>query len=199
MHKSAKKTNQAHNTVYDQVIHTALHLFTKQGYFNTSIPDIVHSSGCSTGSIYHHFKDKEGIASALYENLLERMNSSLDEIEQKHPTSKLRCRAVIELLFHLTETEPEVMEFILYAKHKEFLPGKRPICSSKPFQKMREFVVLGVDKGEFYPMDDLIAASSLYGGALRMIYLRLDGVLNYSLMDKLEEVWKCAWRSVAIQ
>jgi hypothetical protein len=125
------------------------------------------------------------------------MNVALDEIEQQFSTSKQRCRAVIELLFHITETEPEVMEFILYAKHKEFLPGKSPICSSKPFQKMREFVIDGITNGEIYPIDDLVAASSLYGGALRMIYLHLDGVLDFSLQDKLEDVWECAWRSVA--
>ena len=46
----------------DQVMASALRLFTGQGYFNTSIPDIVKDSGISTGSIYHHFGDKEGIA-----------------------------------------------------------------------------------------------------------------------------------------
>ncbi|MDX2506945.1 MAG: TetR/AcrR family transcriptional regulator [Gammaproteobacteria bacterium] len=199
MARVSKKINHPNNKVYDQVIDAALHLFTKQGYFNTSIPNIVHTSGCSTGSIYHHFKDKEGIAKALYEHLLKRMNVSLDEIEQQFPSSKQRCRAVIELLFHITETEPEVMEFILYAKHKEFLPGNSPICSSRPFQKMREFVVMGIADGSLYPIDDLVVASSLYGGALRMIYLHLDGALNGSLMDKLDDVWECAWRSVAIQ
>lgn len=199
MPKMTKKTNSPGNNIYERVINSALHLFTKQGYFKTSIPDIVRSSGCSTGSIYHHFKDKEGIADALYESILKRMNIALDDIEQQFPTPKQRCRAVIELLFHVTETEPEVMEFILYAKHKEFLPENAPICSSKPFQKMRGFVIAGIADGELYPIDDLVAASSLYGGALRMIYLRLDGVLDYSLMDKLDDIWECAWRSVAVK
>ncbi len=197
MTKINKKSELPVKGVHERVINASLLLFTKQGYFNTSVPDIVKASGCSTGSIYHHFKDKEGIASALYESLVMRMNLALDEIEMQFPTSKQRCRAVIKLLFRITETEPEVMEFILYAKHKEFLPGNSPICSSRPFQKMREFVTTGITNGELDPVDDLVAAASLYGGALRLIFLRLDGVIKHSLMDKLDDVWKCAWRSVA--
>lgn len=197
MTKASKKTDLPVKGVHERVINASLILFTKQGYFNTSVPDIVKASGCSTGSIYHHFKDKEGIASALYESLVMRMNLALDEIEIQFPTSKLRCRAVIEFLFRVTETEPEVMEFILYAKHKEFLPGNSPICSSRPFLKMREFVTAGIADGELYPVDDLVAAASLYGGALRLIFLRLDGVIEHSLMEKFDDVWKCAWRSVA--
>ncbi|MFK5891920.1 MAG: TetR/AcrR family transcriptional regulator [Pseudomonadota bacterium] len=197
MTKTSKKTDLPTKGVHERVINASLLLFTRQGYFNTSVPDIVKASGCSTGSIYHHFKDKEGIARALYESLVMRMNLALDEIEAQFPTSKQRCRAVIELLFRITEAEPEVMEFILYAKHKEFLPGNSPICSSRPFQKMREFVSAGIESGELAPVDDLIAAASLYGGALRLIFLRLDGVIENSLMEKLDDVWKCAWRSVA--
>ncbi|MCW8931297.1 MAG: TetR/AcrR family transcriptional regulator [Gammaproteobacteria bacterium] len=197
MTKANKKVIQSGKGVHERVIDASLHLFTQQGYFNTSVPDIVKASNCSTGSIYHHFKDKEGIANALYESLLHRMNAVLGEIEQQFPTSKQRCRAVIELLFQLTETEPDVMEFIIYAKHKEFLPGNNPICSSRPFQKMREFITEGIANGELEPIDDMVAAASIYGGALRLIVLRLDGVIEHSLMDKLDDVWKCAWRSVA--
>lgn len=179
------------------MIDAALLLFTRKGYFNTSLPDIVQASGCSTGSIYHHFKGKEGIAQALYEDLLSRMDAELDQIERSYPTSKPRCRAVIERLFQITEDEPEVMEFMLYARHREFLPGNDPICSSRPFQQMREFVTEGIAAGEIAPIDDTVAAAAVYGGALRMIYLRLDGVLNEPLPSKLDEVWRCAWRSVA--
>lgn len=198
MSKSSSKVNIRKSDIRERVIDAALHLFTQQGYFNTSIPDIVSASNCSTGSIYHHFKDKEGIAKALFESLVERMNIAFDDIENQYSSAHDRCHAIIKLLFFITETEPDIMNFILYARHKEFLPNNNPICSSRPFQKMREFVTKGMTDGEILAMDDIVAAASIYGGALRMIHLRLDGVLNKSLMDKLDDVWKCAWRSVVI-
>lgn len=181
----------------EQVLDAALNLFTEQGYFNTSIPDIVKASSVSTGSIYHHFRDKEGIAKRLYESLVERMESHFDEIETHHASAHDRCRAVIALLFRITEHEPAIMRFMLFSRHREFIPDQQPVCSSRPFVQMREMVTAGMAAGEIRQMTPIVAAAGVFGGALRLIQLRLDGVLNTPLPEYLDEIWQCAWRSVA--
>ncbi|MCK5394527.1 MAG: TetR/AcrR family transcriptional regulator [Gammaproteobacteria bacterium] len=187
---------KSNRNIPEVVLEAAIQLFTKQGYFNTSVPDIVRESGVSTGSIYHHFGDKEGIAKALFEMLVGRMENAFNDIERQHDTAQARCRAVIELLFRVTEEEPEVMTYMLFVKHKEFMPDMAPICSSKPFRQMRQMIVDGMNNGEVRSMDDTVAAASVFGGALRMISLRLDGVLEQSLEEYLDEIWSCAWQSV---
>jgi AcrR family transcriptional regulator len=182
----------------EQVLAAALTLFTEQGYFNTSIPDIVKASSVSTGSIYHHFGDKEGIARQLYETLVQRMEAALGEIETAHESTADRCKAVVELLFRMTEEEPEVMRFMLFSRHREFIPDQKPVCSSRPFVQMRELVTAGMRNGEVREMSPIVAASAVFGGALRLIQLRLDGILDAPLPQYLEEIWQCAWRSVAI-
>ena len=182
----------------DQVLGAALALFTEQGYFNTSIPDIVKASSVSTGSIYHYFRDKEGIARQLYETLLERMETAFAEIEATHETTHDRCRAVIELLFRMTEEEPAVMRFMLFSRHREFIADQKPICSSRPFVQMREMVTAGMGSGDVREMAPIVAASAVFGGALRLIQLRLDGILDAPLPGCLDEIWQCAWRSVAL-
>ncbi len=189
---------KSNRNIREQVLDTAIYLFTQQGYFNTSIPDIVRESGVSTGSIYHHFGDKEGIAKALFDMLIVRMENVFSDIERQHDTAQARCRAVIELLFRIAEEEPEVMTYMLFIKHRELMPGMAPICSSKPFRQMREMIAKGIKAGEVRPMDDMVAAASVFGGALRMISLRLDGVLERPLDEYLDEIWSCAWRSVSL-
>lgn len=181
----------------DQILSATLLLFTKKGYFNTSIHDIVRESGISVGSVYHHFSDKEGVASALYNNLLERMNAELANIMKLHTSAHDRCRAVIGLLFDITEQEPEVMEFMLYTKHRDFLPDEIPVCSSKPFELMREIVAQGMASGEIRTMDVMVASTCLYGGPIRMITARLDGQLPKQLSTYMDEIWTCSWRAVA--
>ena len=193
----AASTSKQKRNVHEQVLGTAIRLFTDQGYFNTSIPDIVRESGVSTGSIYHHFGDKEGVAIALFNNLVERMEKEFDDIERRNINAHDSCRAIIELLFKITEHEPEVMSFMLFVKHKEFMPGMAPVCSSRPFKQMRAMVSQGMVTGEVKRLDEMVAASSVFGGALRLISLRLDGVLENSLDNYIEEVWDCAWRSVS--
>jgi AcrR family transcriptional regulator len=193
----AASANRKIRNVHQQVLGTAIRLFTEQGYFNTSVPAIVRESGVSTGSIYHHFGDKEGVAIALFNNLVERMEKEFDDIEHRNNNAHDRCRAIIELLFEITEKEPEVMSFMLFVKHKEFMPGMAPVCSSRPFKQMRAMVSRGMGTGEVKQLDEMVAASSIFGGALRLISLRLDGVLENSLEHYIEEIWDCAWRSVS--
>jgi AcrR family transcriptional regulator len=49
------------------ILDTALDLFSHRGYGATSMRDIAGKAGVSTGSVYHHFKDKESIFQALLE------------------------------------------------------------------------------------------------------------------------------------
>ncbi|MHB1913543.1 MAG: TetR/AcrR family transcriptional regulator [Acidiferrobacteraceae bacterium] len=180
----------------EQVLRTALRLFTEQGYFNTSVHDIARMAQVSIGSIYHHFKDKEGIAKALFEQLVTRMGAAFDAIEDAHKTAHDRCHAVVELLFTMTEEEPAVMAYMLHAQHQEFMPGELPVCSSRPFTQMRAMAAAGMDTGEMRRMDPLVAATCLFGGPIRMISLRLDGILKNPLPQYLDEVWSASWRSV---
>ncbi len=190
-------TNVQPGQIREQIIVAALHLFTRRGYFNTSVPDMARTAQVSVGSIYHHFKDKEDVARALYLSLLEGTQAELSRIAVTHATAGGRCRAVIAMLFELTETSREAMDFMLYAKHREFLSDQRPVCSSLPFETMRDFVQQGMDQGEIQRMDVMVASASLFGGALRLITARLDGVLAEPLPDRLDAVWECAWRSIA--
>ncbi len=182
---------------HDKVLGTALQLFTRRGYFNTSMRDITRESGVSTGSVYHYFKDKEGVASALYQQLVSRMQDELERIVARHTSAHDQCRAVVELLFRICQQEPDVMSFMLYIRHREFLPRERPVCSSRPFEMMRDMVADGMRRGEIRPMDSLTAASCLFGGPIRLITLALDGILDKPLNECLDDAWACSWRAVA--
>jgi AcrR family transcriptional regulator len=181
----------------ERVLAAGLRLFTRHGYFNATTHDIARESRVSIGAIYHHFRDKEGIARGVYTMLLERMVGIIHDICQVHSSTHDRCRALMAELFKLAEEEPEAMEFMLYAKHREFLPGEKPICSSKPFAMMRDLVREGAERGEVRAIDPMVAAVSLFGGAIRMIIARLDGVVDRALPEYLDEVWACGWRAIA--
>lgn len=158
--------------------------------------DITRESEVSTGSIYHYFKDKEGVAAALYQSLIERMRSELEEIINTHETAHDQCHAVISLLFQIAQEEPETMTFMLYTKHREFLPRELPVCSSEPFRIMRSIVERGMERGEIEQRDALVASTCVFGGAIRMVTSYLDGILESPLSDYLDEVWSCSWRAV---
>ncbi len=180
-----------------RILDTALRLFGSVGYFNTSLQDIRREADVSIGTIYHYFQNKEAIAGALYQELVAMMSSTLDSIFAAHDATHSRGRAVMAFFFEMTETAPEAMHYILYARHQEFMPAQVPICSAEPFAKIVRMVVRGMERGEIRTMHPMIATTTLFGGAMRLIHLYLDGVLDMPLGSCLEESWECGWRAVA--
>ena len=155
----------------ESILSVALKLFTERGYFNTSVHDIQKHAQVSIGSIYHHFANKEAIAKALYVHIEESMNVAVDGIMGENKTTHDRCKAVISYLFETAEENPEIMQYMLYAKHREFMPDEKPVCSSRPFTLMKEMVVGGMENGEIRTMDPNVAAVAIFGGAIRLIFL----------------------------
>lgn len=181
----------------DRVLDAALELFAERGYFTTSVHDIARLAEVSIGSIYHHFGDKEGMAQALVSLLTTHMEGLIRSGAAGHGSAHDRARGVVARLFQFAEQEPRAMDFMLTARHREFLPSAPPVCASRPFQMMREIVAEGMETGEIERMDVMIAASCLFGGPLRLIATRIDGLLDRPLPETLDEVWPLAWRSVA--
>lgn len=179
-----------------QILDAALHLYSGKGYFNTSIHDIQRAADVSMGSIYNHFTGKEAIARALYDDLLDRMEKLVDEVTASCSGTHARGRAMVEKLFELAESEPEQIGFILNARHREFLMDEPGICSSRPFVKMRDIILDGMHNGEVRRMDPWVAASLAFGPALRMISLRLDGMVPTPLTQTLEELWETTWAAL---
>jgi len=49
------------------IVEKSLQLFTVKGYFNTSVNDILDATGLTKGGLYGHFKSKEDIWYAVYD------------------------------------------------------------------------------------------------------------------------------------
>lgn len=179
------------------ILNSALSLFVKKGYFNTSIPDLVKHSGVSTGSIYHSFKDKEAIAKTLMDNLLFQVELEQVEILTTYGSSWERFYHLCEWMFQMAESHPDVMRFILTARHKEFLPDLLPICSAKPFTTLRNVIQQGMDEGVLQEMDVMVAAAIAYGGALRLVQVYLDGLLETPIQQHLNSITQTCWSSIS--
>jgi AcrR family transcriptional regulator len=197
----AKATMMKTNGHQDQgtrnkILQTALELFSTKGYFNTSMQDIRWAADVSIGSIYHYFQNKEAIAKALYDEQVEELGLAIGTLLNGHPTTYDGCRAVVAHLFEMADSAPKAMQFILHAQHREFMPNEKPICSSRPFALLLQAVEKGMAAGEIRHLDPAVATANLFGGAMRLIQLKLDGVLRKDLATYLDDTWQCAWRAV---
>ena len=54
-----------------RIIRQSLQLFSVKGYFNTGVNDILNATGLTKGGLYGHFRSKEAIWYAVYDEALE--------------------------------------------------------------------------------------------------------------------------------
>jgi len=180
-----------------RIMDSAQRLFVERGYFNTVIPDIVRDSEISIGSIYHHFANKQDLAKALYQETLQtflrEMHSCIDHITGV----KNKLNAMVQLIYTLCEDNPVQMEYMLFMRHNEIFPEHVPICLSEPFQAVEEWIEDGIASGEITPGLPLLMAGVFMGGILKVIELKLRGVLKKPLPEVVNQTFTLAWRSIA--
>ena len=182
--------------VDSRILTAALDLFVERGFHNVSVHDVQRNANVSIGSIYNHFGGKEGIAKALYYHLLKEFEEMVESVIAEDLSNKERCNKIIGLLFEYTESRRNIVSFMLHAKHREFLPDEPPICSATPFQGMRGIVQRGIEAGEIRRGNPWVVAATVFGGAIRMIHLRLDGVIKEPLTKYYNEVVACMWQGM---
>ncbi|MFN3920444.1 MAG: TetR/AcrR family transcriptional regulator [Methylohalobius sp.] len=181
----------------DEIMQAALKLVTEKGYFNTSIADICKQADVSTGTIYHYFKTKESIVDALFQDVLQNLSDSIEEIRTKTDHTFERLRAIAELFFALTEEAPEVMRFMVCVRHQEFLCDRPPLSLAKPFQQLTWIMQEGIKAGELRRMDPAVASACFYGAIVQMVQMRLDGALERPLNWYLLDTWTAIWRMLS--
>ena len=171
-----------------RILTAALDLFVQQGYHNISIHEIQKQAQVSIGSIYNYFGGKEGIARALYQHILNELDQVVDEVIAAGGSPIEQCKRIIADLFGYTETHRNIIAFIFHAKHAEFLPEEPRPSDSSAFTKMRAMVERGMECGEFRQMNTWVAAAAMFGGAIHLIQLRLDGQIERPLPEYLDAV-----------
>ena len=193
-----KDTTHTKTETQDEILLAALKLFAEKGYFNTSLSDIAEASGIKTASaIYHHFKHKQMIATALYANILDSLNISIDEIRRKNQKPSEQLHAVVDLFFKLTDEAPEIMQFLLILKINEFLPEAKPLLETAAFVKIIKVIRNGISEGEIRNIDPLLAQTYFFGIIQNTLRMVLTGALDKKAEAYQSQTWLIAWNAIA--
>ena len=84
-----------------QMINSALDLFEKKGYHQTTIADITSASGTSHGTFYLYFRDKDALIQEIVETVMEATWKAVEEARNQGALSWDRVWAMIESFFQI--------------------------------------------------------------------------------------------------
>ena len=102
------------NKLKCRVMEVALGHFSEVGIERTNVSNILTDAGCSVGSLYHHFGNKEGIAEALFIDGVDQFNSRL--------LSDFSSAFVYMLLAHLISPNVSTMLYASQLKSRLSIP-----------------------------------------------------------------------------
>lgn len=106
------------------IIQAALTCFTEKGFTNTGIADICRAAKASTGSVYHHFGSKSGLAVAVYLNGIRDYQAGMLAALGPELTAKDGVFALIAFHLNWVARHPKWARFLFQHRHAEFMGGK---------------------------------------------------------------------------
>jgi AcrR family transcriptional regulator len=175
MTETSKSPNPA--ATRERILDAALDVFSRKGYHDSSVDDVVRESSTSKGAVYFHFANKQHLFVALvdkFANLLERRVT--DAIE--HETSSVaRIRAALEACLETFSKYRPLAKILLVQA-----VGLGAIFEQKRMEVLERFARLiqtnleqAIAAGEIPLVDAEITAQawlgSIYQLVIRWVYL----------------------------
>lgn len=165
----------------ESIITTALKLFSEQGFYVTTIPDIAAKVGMSVGNFYNYFSSKDVLAKELILYISEYLGRHIREINERPSSTKEKIAAIVSMYFSMASKRPEMIEYFLriYLSNREvFADGcEGMICVSPFITEMMIFFDDGVAGGELRNQDFFSAFGLFMGYLGGMVFLFGEKIL----------------------
>ncbi len=189
---------QKKNDTQNEILRSALSLFVTKGYFNTSLTEIALAAQLTqTQEIYTHFDSKQQLAATLYNNIVDSLSVSIDEIRRRNKKAAEQLHSLVDLLFKLTDEAPDVLRFLFEINVAEFLPDEKPFLETPAVNKMLKMIQLGINNGEIRSLAPMLIYSYFFGIIYTTLKLILNGILDKKTESYQSQVWLVAWNSIA--
>jgi AcrR family transcriptional regulator len=125
----------------DQIILSALELFAKYGYTETSIDKIAKHAKVSKGLTYAHFKNKDDLLRATIENTITQMTSEMMEIKE------LNIKSLLKNFFKgLDENKDVIRLCLLLVVHPQTPALVNTMLEKQKYELLELFSILLKDK-----------------------------------------------------
>jgi len=114
----AKTSEKRREETRDRIIIAACELFSKYGYHNTQVMDIVKAVGMSAGTFYNHFKDKrdlfEQITIESLETLRVTVRSLREPVDIWNPLERAKIlQDTFNAIFDFVDAHPQQILMLL--------------------------------------------------------------------------------------
>ncbi|NOQ23877.1 MAG: TetR family transcriptional regulator [Bacteroidales bacterium] len=176
----------------DQILATTLELVSEQGFHATSVGLIIKKSGVASGTIYHHFKNKEDLIDTLYSDLKKELGNAIINNLEQELNYKDKFILIWKNLFTFYIENPKKFEFLEDYSNSPFIRKEIKKITQTYYQSAIDFIELGIKLGILrnLPIDLLI--NIVFGNVAtlaRMVILEEIELTNELLNITIQSSW----------
>jgi TetR/AcrR family transcriptional regulator, repressor of fatR-cypB operon len=184
----------------ERILAAALKLFVEQGYFNTNVPDLSRESKCSVGSIYHNFRNKEEVASALYKEGINSFRHALAKSLVGVTETSAIIKTIIKSFMEFAEVNHQFSKYLWLSRHNEFMTGivKSPtmVGFDKLGRTLTKTIKQGIRDGKILPLNANIVWSIMFGIPVGYVRDWLDGFNTEPPGKVADQIADACWRAL---
>lgn len=189
--KEAKKNN---------IIENALKLFSKKGFYNTTIPDIAKAMKMSVGNMYNYFSSKEELAKFAIKYSTNILADELRKVNNMELSSKEKLFLFTRNYLKNVQESPEVIEYFLrvYLSNREvFKEGCEGfLCVGEFVTEVMIFLDDGAQNKEFREQEFFPAFGMLMGSLGGFAFMNGEGVLDKDLLEYSDSIAENIYRAL---
>ncbi len=95
------------------ILDAACRVFSRKGYFQSTVDDVMAAAGVGKGTVYRHFKDKEGLLVALLNRTGEDMGRRISEsIRPDRPLDE-NLNSVARVILSFFAAQPDLLRIFV--------------------------------------------------------------------------------------
>jgi len=171
-------------TKKDAIIEAATRLFAVKGFNETSTAEVAKEAGVAQGTLFYHFKTKEGIMLEVFYGIMETYQAGLEKAVKEADTGLEALEAILR--FHFTFTETNSKRFLVVLRDFPFYfvqsdPDNREQVRKKVKRTvgfLREALERGLSDGSIREVPVEETAHVLRGLMYGLVRQKLLGPLN---------------------
>lgn len=176
----------------EKILDAALLLFSTQGFYATTIPDIAKAMGMSVGNIYNYFSSKEILAKEIIKYSSDILGNEIRKVNEENCDTKEKIRKIVAVYFEMASHKPQHINYFLrvYLANKEvFKEGcEGMLCVSAFVTELMIFFEEGVARGELRNQDFFSAFGLFMGYLGGFVFLSGEGVLDKDLTQYIDDI-----------
>ena len=183
-----------------QIIHAAVRVFARKGYYNSRVADIAREAGIAAGTIYLYFKTKDDILVTLFREKMAEFVDALRKAIAGEPDAARKVRRLVSLHFRMLEENSDLAEVVQVElrQGQKFFRGVSGQEIGSYFALIGSVLDEGVAEGRFRRgLPVKVATKMLFGSMDQMATSWVLGKRGYRLVETADAVAEIFLQGVA--